>query len=103
MKSETYLDFCFIREMTGTLAADVQNNFERLFKGQRLHWYLDDKTVLDAEVVVAEVKGMSSWASEQDVIDHLEAQAGETFWQALQGYQFHVYPPEKGCGTCGVR
>ncbi|MFG6119829.1 hypothetical protein [Thalassobacillus sp. B23F22_16] len=103
MKSETYLDFCFIRENSGTLAAEVQNNFERIFKGQRLHWYLDDKTVLDAEVVVAEVKGMSSWESEQEVIDHLEESAGDTFWTALQGYQFYVYPPEKkGCGSCGV-
>ncbi|MRH44729.1 hypothetical protein GH741_18945 [Aquibacillus halophilus] len=96
-KSETYLDFCFIREKSGQLATEVQSAFEQLFKYERLHWYLDEKEEMEAEIVVAEVKGMSRWLSEQEVIDHLEENASENFWSMLQGYQFQVLPVMKGC------
>lgn len=96
-KSETYLDFCFIREFSGQLATDVKMMFEQLFKYERLHWYLDVKEDNGAEIVVAEVKGMSRWESEQEVIDYLEDNASDLFWNALQGYQFQVLPVLKGC------
>ncbi|MBM7554188.1 hypothetical protein [Thalassobacillus pellis] len=102
MKNETYLDFCFIRSLAGGLAAEVEKMFTDLFKNQRLNWYLDYKVQDGAEIVVAEVKGMSSWKSEEAVIDHLETNADDSFWKVLQGYQFHVYPA-KGCSTCGTR
>ncbi|MDL4841916.1 hypothetical protein [Aquibacillus rhizosphaerae] len=96
-KSETYLDFCFIQEVSGELATNVQSMFEQLFKYERLHWYLDAKQEEGAEIVVAEVKGMSRWETEQEVIDYLEETANEDFWSTLQGYQFQVLPVEKGC------
>ncbi|MCT2535900.1 hypothetical protein NC661_08260 [Aquibacillus koreensis] len=91
-KSETYLDFCFIQEVTGDLVTKVQAMFEELFKYERLHWYLDAKEESGAEIVVAEVKGMSRFESEQEVIDYLEENADELFWKTLQGYQFQVLP-----------
>ncbi|WP_186576358.1 hypothetical protein [Aquibacillus kalidii] len=96
-KSETYLDFCFIQEFTGGLGNKVDKMLDDVFQKQRLKWHLDIKEAEGAEVVVAEVKGMSSWISEQEVIDHLEKEASEDFWTCLQGYQFQVLPVEKGC------
>ncbi|MDC3417864.1 hypothetical protein [Aquibacillus salsiterrae] len=96
-KSETYLDFCFIRKKNGFLKAEVQSMFERLFHSERLHWYLDIKERDGVEIVVAEVKGMSSWNSENEVIDYLEAHASEDFWTLLHGLQFNVFPVMKGC------
>ncbi|WP_173917475.1 hypothetical protein [Halobacillus sp. Marseille-Q1614] len=100
--NETYLDFCFIQETTGSLAGDVNNMFKRIFSGQRLNWYMDEKSEDGIEVVVAEVKGMSSWTSVEEVIHHLDENAGEEFWETLQGYQFNVYPAG-GCSSCGQR
>ncbi len=96
--SETYLDFCFIQEPTGTLTEFVNHNFQELFKFERrLHWHLEEKTEEGAEIVVAEVKGMSRWASSEDIIEFLETHAEDRFWKTLQGYQFKVYPVSKGC------
>lgn len=103
MKSETYLDFCFVREYSGGLGDEVQAMFESLFKRERLYWYLDEKENLGAEIVVAEVKGMSGWESEEEVINFLEDYAEENFWTDLKGYQFNVLPVERGCGSCGTR
>ncbi|MFZ3576981.1 hypothetical protein [Virgibacillus sp. DJP39] len=101
MPSETYLDFCFIQKTTGTLASDVKSMFESVFNRERLHWYLDNKEEDGMEIVVAEVKGMSRWSCEEDVIDHLEENATEQFWETLQGYQLQVLPLKKGSGKCG--
>jgi hypothetical protein len=98
MASETYLDFCFVQPVDGSLAKHVHTLFEQIFKDERrLHWYLDEKEESGAEIVVAEVKGMSRWDSEDEVIEHIEEIAPEPFWTLLQGYQFQVYPVMKGC------
>lgn len=101
MNSETFLDFCFIREAEGNLGTEIDQMLTNLFKGTRLHWYLDEKIVDGAEVVVAEVKGMSRWKSETEVITHLETHGEEEFWKLLHGYQLVVYPNNKGCNSCG--
>lgn len=98
MNNETYLDFCFIREMAGGFAGEIDSILQDLFKGKRLNWYLEEKTANGAEIVVAEVKGMSNWHSEDETIDYLEVNAGESFWEYLQGYKMYIYPA-KGCGT----
>ncbi|MGG0719341.1 hypothetical protein ABE096_17325 [Robertmurraya massiliosenegalensis] len=101
MISETFLDFCFIREEKGNFRNEIEQLFTSLFKGTKLHWYLDEKKVEEVEVVVAEVKGMSRWQSESEVIQFLEENASEKFWEFLQGYQMYVYPVQKGCHSCG--
>ncbi|MFD1037756.1 hypothetical protein ACFQ3N_04940 [Virgibacillus byunsanensis] len=102
MASETYLDFCFVQKKAGTLGAKVYSSFEKIFKRERrLHWYLDEKEENGAEIVVAEVKGISRWGSEEEVIEYLEETAEEDFWNALQGYQFQVLPVKKGCCKSG--
>lgn len=52
-------------------------------------------------MVVAEVKGMSNWSSEEETVQFLEEHAGEVFWQYLQGYKFFIYPAAmRGCTSC---
>lgn len=100
MNSETYLDFCFIKSAAGGFAGEIDAILNQLFKGKPLYWYLDEKTANGAEIVVAEVKGMSNWRSEDEAIGFLEEKAGERFWDYLQGYKMYIYPA-KGCGTDG--
>ncbi|MBS4209222.1 hypothetical protein [Bacillus sp. FJAT-50079] len=102
MNSETYIDFCFIRNKTGHFAEEIQQLLKELFKGMRLQWYLDEKVKDDLEIIVAEIKGMSKWQSEQEAIDYIEATAKEDFWMFLQGYQMSIYPQTKGCVSCGT-
>lgn len=102
MNSETYLDFCFIRPQVGNFADTIDALLKELFKGIRVTWYLEEKSLDGAEMVVAEVKGMSRFQSEEEVIGHIETHAEEPFWNYLQGYKFFVYPNKKGCGSsCG--
>ncbi|CAM3653220.1 hypothetical protein [Cytobacillus oceanisediminis] len=102
MNSETYLDFCFVREASGNFALEVDQMLTELFKGVRLNWYLDEKNEDGMDIVVAEVKGMSKWGSEDETIDFIEDHAGDSFWRYLQGYQMYIYPAKRGCGSCGT-
>jgi hypothetical protein len=104
MNSEAYLDFCFVREGRGGFAREIDSLLKEVFQGIRLNWYLDEKTTEGADIVVAEVKGMAPWKSEEETIHYIEEKAGEAFWEYLQGYQLYIYPnhPKKGCGSCGT-
>ena len=102
MNTETYLDFCFVRETIGNFSFEVDQMLSELFKGVRLNWYLDEKSEDGVEIVVAEIKGMSKWESEEETIDFIENHAGETFWKYLRGYQMYVYPAKRGCNCCGT-
>ncbi|WHZ04119.1 hypothetical protein QNH48_05525 [Neobacillus sp. YX16] len=102
MNSETYLDFCFIREQTGDFAADIDELLKSMFGKKRLNWFLEEKTIEGAEMVIAEVKGMSDWSSEEETILFLEDHADSKFWEYLQGYKMFIYPAKKGCNSCGT-
>lgn len=102
MNNETYLDFCFIREGSGNFSSEIDSLLTELFKGVRLNWYLEEKTAEGAEIVVAEVKGMSRWGSEEETIQYIEEHAGEKFWDYLQGFKMFIYPATRGCGSCGA-
>lgn len=102
MNSETYLDFCFIREQTGDFAADIDELLKSMFGKKRLNWFLEEKTIDGAEMVIAEVKGMSDWGSEEETILFLEDHADSKFWEYLQGYKMFIYPAKKGCHSCGT-
>lgn len=102
MNNETYLDFCFMREASGHFASEIHRMLTDLFKGIRLNWYLDEKTKDGVDIVVAEVKGMSRWESEEETIRFIEEHADEAFWSYLQGFQMNIYPVKRGCGSCGT-
>jgi hypothetical protein len=103
MNNETYLDFCFIRKATGNFATEIDEMLTKLFNGVRLNWYLEEKTLEDAEMVIVEVKGMSHWRSEEETLAFLEENAGKQFWQDLQGYKMFIYPVGmRGCSDCGT-
>lgn len=97
MKSEVMLDFCFIRNNIGQLKQEIESMFLSLFKSHRVHWYLDEKVVDELEMVIAEVRGIGNFGSEEEVFSHIENHAAENFWEWLQGYRFQVYPVNKGC------
>ncbi len=102
MTSETYIDFCFVRPVSGGFAAEIDELLKNTFAKKRLKWYIEEKTIDGAEMVIVEVKGMSSWASEGETIQFLEDNAGEKFWEYLQGYKMFIYPVTKGCSGCGT-
>lgn len=102
MNSETYLDFCFIRSATGNFSAEIDKMLAKLFKGVRVNWYLDEKLEDGVEIVVAEVKGMSRWQSEDETIEFIEDNAEDAFWEYLQGYKMFIYPDKRGCNNCGA-
>jgi hypothetical protein len=102
MISETYIDFCFMRAQSGEFAAEIDKLLKNTFAKKRLNWFLEEKEIDGADVVVAEVKGMSDWSSEDDTITFLEENAGEKFWEYLQGYKMFIYPVKRGCNSCGT-
>lgn len=102
MISETYLDFCFIRKQSGEFAADIDELLKSMFGKKRLNWFLEEKTIDGAEMVIAEIKGMSDWGSEEDTIQFIEENADSKFWDYLQGYKMFIYPVQKGCNSCGT-
>ncbi|WP_026573153.1 hypothetical protein [Bacillus sp. UNC438CL73TsuS30] len=102
MTSETYIDFCFIRSESGGFVKEIDQMLKETFANKRLNWFLEEKTMDEAEMVVAEIKGMSDWGSEEETIMFLEENAGEKFWEYLQGYKMFIYPAKRGCNSCGV-
>lgn len=102
MTSETYLDFCFMRGESGGFSNEIEQILKETFGKKRLNWYLEEKTIEGAELVIAEVKGMSDWNSEEETILFLEENAGEMFWEYLQGYKMFIYPVKRGCNSCGT-
>ncbi|MFC5733159.1 hypothetical protein [Cytobacillus gottheilii] len=103
MNSETYIDFCFIRESSGSFKEEIDQLLRELFAKIRLNWYLDVKQKDGLEIIVAEIKGMSKWQSEAELIQFIETNAKEDFWTYLQGYKAFIYPQSKGGKSCGVR
>lgn len=102
MTSETYIDFCFMRMESGGFSSEIDELLKDTFAKKRLNWYLEEKSVEGTEMVVAEIKGMSDWSTEEDTIQFLEENAGEKFWEYLQGYKMFIYPAKKGCSSCGT-
>ena len=102
MNNETYLDFCFIREFKGNFADEIHHLLTELFSGVKLNWFLEEKVEQGAEIVVAQIKGMGKWGSEEETIQFIEEHANETFWNYLQGFQMFIYPAKMGgCSSCG--
>ncbi|MCM3765038.1 hypothetical protein [Neobacillus niacini] len=101
MTSETYIDLCFVRPQAGDFSSEIEELLQKLFAKKRLNWYLEEKVVDGAEMVIAEIKGMSTWESEDETIQFIEDHAEDKFWDYLQGYKMFIYPVKKGCNSCG--
>lgn len=103
MNNETYIDFCFIRNESGSFSGEIDGLLSELFKGIKLNWYLEEKSTDGAKMVIAEVKGMSGWRSEEETVNFIEEHAGDSFWKYLQGYKIFIYPVTmRGCSSCGT-
>jgi hypothetical protein len=102
MTSETYIDFCFVRQEAGGFSHEIDELLKTTFSKKRLNWFLEEKTLDGAEMVIAEIKGMSDWGSEEETIQFIEENAGDEFWEYLQGYKMFIYPVKRGCNSCGT-
>ncbi|CAH0288705.1 hypothetical protein [Peribacillus simplex] len=102
MNSETYIDLCFVKVASVNFSSEIDKLLSDLFKGARLNWYLDEKSIGGLDIVVAEVKGMSGWESEEETIEFIENHADDRLWKYLRGYQIYVYSEKRGCNTCGT-
>ncbi|OCA83355.1 hypothetical protein A8F94_18160 [Bacillus sp. FJAT-27225] len=103
MNSETYIDFIFARKAADSgFSQEIDSLLAELFPSKRISWYLDEKVSEGADVVIAEIKGMSPFQNEDEAIEFIEQRAGDTFWEYLQGYKIFIYPNKRGCGSCGT-
>jgi len=101
MKNELVLDLCFIRPIQGGFEREIQTELQNIF-GEKLTWYLDVKQQEELEVVVAELRGIGSWSSEDEVMSKIEELASDTFFTWLQGYRIQLFAKEEGsvCHAC---
>jgi hypothetical protein len=103
MNSETYIDFIFAKKHEGGgFTPEIDSLLKELFPGKRLSWYLEEKVSEGADVVIAEIKGMSPFQSEDEAIEFIETNAQGVFWDYLQGYKIFIYPNKRGCNSCGT-
>ncbi|MUT67975.1 hypothetical protein [Paenibacillus sp. NEAU-GSW1] len=106
MNVEFFLDLCFIREHEPEpihrFEQAVQKQLDHLFSGTG-SWYTEGKQQDQADIVVAEVKGMAKWQSEEDIVAYIEANAAPPFMAWLQGYriQLDIKEAHEGCSHCG--
>ncbi len=103
MKSELWLDLCFIREAAGDLSfrLEVERLLQQLFP-DRLTWELEAKREGTLEVVNAAVKGYSEWGQEQEVLLYIEGNAPPEFWQWMQAYRLELdLKRHEECRHCG--
>ncbi|MGP4081764.1 hypothetical protein ACTWQL_17800 [Pseudalkalibacillus sp. R45] len=100
MISEVYIDLCFIRKPQTDFKGFIEQEFRQLFPST-IHWYLDVKVGEDFEMIIAELRGMGRWQSEEEVMAHLDKHGSERFWDYLQGVQMNIYPVMKGCARNG--
>jgi hypothetical protein len=91
-----------MRTETGGFRKEIDELLKTTFAKKRLNWFLEEKVIEGAEMVVAEIKGMSEWSTEEETIQFLEDNAGEKFWEYLQGYKMFIYPAKRGCNSCGT-
>lgn len=103
MNNETLIDFCFIRSICEGFKKEVDELLQSLFMEHHLYWYLDERQDAGAVIIVAELRGISMWESEEEVLNFLEKRGTSQFWEYLQGYQIQVFSDKKGCGSCGSR
>lgn len=100
MRSEIVFDLCFIREQRSGFDKQIEQELLSIF-GKKLKWYLDYKCKDSLEIVVAEVKGVGKWETEDELIAFVEEKASLQFMSWLQGYKLKLYQASKGGGCCG--
>jgi|GEM_PF-1101185 len=108
MPHEFALDLCFIREHSQLpLQAFIDRQLRDLFSG-RGSWYIDCREEDGLDIAVAEVKGLGTWESADELLRYIEhsleqddrAEAG--CWDHLQGYQVKVFE-KMDAGCCQVK
>ncbi|MCS7461523.1 hypothetical protein N0M98_15330 [Paenibacillus doosanensis] len=108
MPTEFALDLCFIREHGQLpLPTLIDRELQKLFAG-RGSWYIDFKVKEGLDIAVAEVKGLGTWETEDELLQYIEesmeqdSDSAEDSWEYLQGYQVKVWP-KIDAGSCRIK
>ncbi|WP_135556702.1 hypothetical protein [Paenibacillus cymbidii] len=103
MLSEYRVDLCFIRRQTAEASPfpEIETQMRRLFSS-RSSCFIDRKREEGLDIAVAQVNGLSTWSTEQEVILHLEACMEPESFECLSGYRILVTPKE-GAGCCQLK
>ncbi|NEW05833.1 hypothetical protein GK047_07350 [Paenibacillus sp. SYP-B3998] len=108
MPCEFALDLCFIREHTQSpLQTVIDQQLHGLFVGKGT-WYIDHREEEGLDIVVAEVKGLATWETEDDILRYIEESvetdvASESdCWDYLLAYQVKV-SPKLDAGCCRIK
>ncbi|WP_054028397.1 hypothetical protein [Bacillus sp. FJAT-28004] len=108
MPFEFTLNLCFIREHTQSPFQSVINQqLQGLFAGKG-SWYIDHREEEGLDIAVAEVKGLATWETEDEIIRYIEESARmdsaseSACWDHLQGYQVSV-SPKLDAGCCRLK
>jgi hypothetical protein len=99
MGSEIVFDLCFVRDQCEDFETRIHDELMVIFEN-KLHWYIDYKCKENLEIVVAEVKGVGSWISEDELLTYIEEKASEQFFIWLQGYHLQLFPVVRGGFCC---
>lgn len=101
MPSEYMVDLCFIRPQTAAPSPfpelDVQM---RTLFSSGASWFIDRKREEGLDIAIAQVNGLSSWSSEQEVISHMETRMQPESLEWLSGYRIRVIPKENADTCC---
>ncbi|MCZ8518188.1 MULTISPECIES: hypothetical protein [Paenibacillus] len=100
MPSEYDAALCFVRRMEENgrpLHVVLEADLRRIFPGASLD--MDPKAEEGLEIVVARINGLGPWESENELLDRMEQQLPEPWWNWLSGYRLQVTPKEDA-GPC---
>lgn len=101
MNNRTIIHFCFIRAKIGNFSSQINLLLEKTFYGKDFTWQLSEKDIENGELVLAELTGESDWTKEAEVVNFIDEQADDIFWQYLHGFQIVNSSLSKGCEVCG--
>ncbi|CAH1203889.1 hypothetical protein PAECIP111893_02107 [Paenibacillus plantiphilus] len=105
MLNEFIVDLCFIRPQTEQSPPfpTIESELDLLFStsaASAVPCYVDRKREEGLDIAVAQISGLSTWSSEQDVITYMEAGMERNSLEWLSGYRIQVVPKENAGSCC---
>ncbi|GAA0349386.1 hypothetical protein [Bacillus horti] len=100
MKSEFFIDLCFIREQQegSQFKKEIEATIKQLFTG-KVNWSTELKRKENVDIVIVELNGIGKWQREEEIVQYLQASAPSLFLSWIQGYRIQVELKEDS-GEC---
>lgn len=102
--SEFFIQLCFIREQNEAerpMHSHVDSIMDRTFHQSYVR-HSNHRAENGLDIMTVEVNGLSAWACEEEVLDHLEEHLDEDCIRWLQGYKINVVLKEDA-GPCRLK